>query len=84
MMRQKLKQGILLALNAADDLPMPESALLSAAVRWCKPAEPTNADAKEALLDVERYGFVQGASAPLEETTWTLTTSGIHKARHLR
>lgn len=83
-MRQHLKKFILLALNACDGLPMPEPALISAVQNLAAPGQPTQADVKEALRAIEADGYAQGASDDIAETTWTLTTRGLHKARSLR
>ena len=83
-MRAKLERLILLAIHACDGMPMPEGALISAVQGLARPLAPTYADVIEALRDVEAAGFVAGASEPLMDTTWTLTTSGMHKARQLR
>jgi len=78
-----LKKFILLALNACDGQPMPESALISAVQILARPGQPTGGDVQDALRAVEAEGYAQGASDDLLDTTWTLTTKGLHKARQL-
>ena len=82
-MKQTLKKFVLLALNACDGLPMPQSALTGAVQAMARPASPTKADVEEALKAVESDGYAMGASDDMTETTWTLTTAGVHKARKL-
>ena len=82
-MKNHLKRFILLALNACDGLPMPEPALVSAVQLLARPGLPTASDVRDALKAVEAEGYVNGASDDLNETTWTLTNKGIHKARQL-
>ena len=62
---------------------MPQGALVQAVKQLARPGQPTTADVEEALKDVEADGYAQGASDDLAETTWTLTTKGVHKARQL-
>lgn len=83
-MQRILKRFILLALNACDGLPMPQPALVSAVQTLARPGQPTQSDVVDALKAVEADGYAQGASDDLAETTWTLTTKGIHKAHSLR
>ena len=82
-MKNHLKKFILLSLQACDGLPMPESALIGAVQNLARPGQPTVADVREALKAVESDGYASGASDDMTETTWTLTTKGIHKARQL-
>ena len=82
-MKNHLKKFILLALNACDGLPMPEPALLGAVQNLARPGQPTLADVREALKAVEADGYCSGAADDMTETTWTLTTKGVHKARSL-
>ena len=82
-MKKHLKQFVLLALRACDGLPMPQSALVQAVKQLARPGEPTTSDVMEAVKDVETEGYAQGASDDISETTWTLTTKGVHKARTL-
>jgi hypothetical protein len=84
-MRATLKRGCLLILQAYDGLPMPEAALLSAMATHARPAEPSEADCKEALRDCESEGFAQGHLDTFDNSrSWTLTEKGIHKARSIR
>lgn len=83
-MRKKLERLVLLSVNACDGLPIPESALVSAVQQLARPEYPTLADVQEALRQAEADGFIAGASEALMERSWTLTTTGIHKARQLR
>ena len=62
---------------------MPEGALISAVQALARPGQPTRADVVDALSAVEAEGYAQGAADDLSETTWTLTTKGVHKARSL-
>jgi len=78
-----LKKFILLALNACGGLPMPQVALISAVQGLARPGAPTQADVLDALKAVEADGYANGVSDDISETTWTLTTKGIHKARTL-
>ena len=82
-MKQHLKRFILLALNACDGLPMPQYALIGAVQAMAQPGQPTKADVEDALKSVEAEGYADGASDDIAETTWTLTTKGVHKARKL-
>lgn len=82
-MKNHLKKFILRALQACDGLPMPQSALISAVQGMARPGQPTQGDVIEALKDVEADGYCSGAADDMQETTWTLTTKGIHKARQL-
>ena len=82
-MKQHLKKFILLALQACDGLPMPQGALVGAVQNLSRPGLPTQADVLDALKAVEADGYASGASDDISETTWTLTTKGIHKARTL-
>jgi hypothetical protein len=82
-MKRELKIKLLLALQACDGLPMPQSALVAAAKNLIRPYTVTTADVEDALKGVEADGYASGASDDLNETTWTLTTKGIHKARQL-
>jgi hypothetical protein len=82
-MKQVLKKFILLALNACDGMPMPQAALVGAVQNLARPGQPTRADVEDALKAVEAEGYAQGASDDISETTWTLTTKGVHKARKL-
>jgi hypothetical protein len=82
-MKQHLKKFILLALNACDGMPMPQSALVGAVQNLARPGQPTKADVEEALRATEMDGYVCGAADDIAETTWTLTTTGVHKARKL-
>jgi hypothetical protein len=83
--RAELERNLLLALNAADGVAMPESALVRAALKLSTPASPTTGDVLNALKDLQDKKLVAGVSDPqrIEETTWTLTTEGTHKARKL-
>jgi DNA-binding MarR family transcriptional regulator len=84
-MRQHLKKFILLALNQADGLPFPESALAQAVKQLARPGQPTSADVADALRDCEADGFISGVTDELtHERTWTLTARGVHKARQLQ
>jgi hypothetical protein len=83
-MKSRLKRGLLRALQACDGVPMPESALVSAARILARPAQPTEADVIEALREVEAGGYAAGLTDDLtQERSWTLTARGAHKARQL-
>ncbi|MDE1907215.1 MAG: hypothetical protein KGH75_12275, partial [Rhodospirillales bacterium] len=81
--KNHLKKFVLLALNACDGLPMPQGALIGAVQNLARPGQPTQADVLDAIGAVEADGYVSGASDDMEETTWTLTNKGVHKARQL-
>lgn len=83
-MKIKLKQAILLSLLACDGKPQPQEALLAAVQIHVRPKQPTLADIEDALKDVEADKYVSGFTDDLTGTSWTLTTSGTHKARQLR
>lgn len=84
-MRPKLRKYILLALNACDGVPMPESALIGAVESLARPARPTAEDIFEALKDVEAGRLVAGLTDKItEDRVWSLTQSGILAARALR
>lgn len=74
---------LLLALNATDGLPMPESALVSAVQVGARPDEPTWSDVKEAIRDAEAEQWICGVDDRLTGRTWTLTEKGTHRARKL-
>ena len=78
-----IEKNILLALNAAGGVPLPESALVRAAQNLSQTDQPTVGDVLAALKRVETKKLVEGVSEELMETTWTLTTTGAHKARKL-
>lgn len=78
-----LERNLLRALLAAAGQPFPESALVHAARRLTFPGRPTTADVLDALRALEAGQFVLGVTEELLETTWTLTTRGLHKARQL-
>lgn len=82
-MKNHLKKFVLLALHACDGLPLPQPALIAAVQNLARPGQPTQADVLDALKAAEADGYAQGASDDLAETTWTLTTRGVHKARQL-
>jgi hypothetical protein len=83
-MKAQLKRGLLRALQACDGVPMPESALVSAARLLARPAQPTEGDILEALREVEAGGYAAGLSDELtQERSWMLTAKGAHKARGL-
>lgn len=82
-MKQRLMQLILKALNAADGMPMPESALVSAVQGLARPADPTDGDVLDALKECQALKWVEGVSDVLTGRSWTLTTSGTHRARKL-
>ena len=81
--RAEIEKNILLALNAAGGQPLPESALVRATQKLSQPESPTVGDVLDAVNALVAKKFITGASAELEETTWTLTTTGVHKARKL-
>ena len=83
-MKQHLKKFILLALNACDGMPMPQSALIGAVQSMARPGQPTVSDVVDALMDVEADGYANGATDDIAGKSWTLTTKGVHKARNLR
>jgi DNA-binding PadR family transcriptional regulator len=82
-MRAQLKRAVLLVLNSFGE-PVARPALLSAVLSMERHARPAQADAEEALRDCESAGLVAGARDEfLDETTYTLTVKGQHKARQL-
>ncbi|MEI8289815.1 MAG: hypothetical protein WCH99_10105 [Verrucomicrobiota bacterium] len=83
-MRHLLKPKVLLALNAADGVPFPASALAQAVKQLARPGQPTSADVADALRACEEDGYISGVTDPLtNEVTWTLTEKGVHKARQI-
>ena len=74
---------ILLALQAADGMPMPESALVSAVQNLARPGDPTDGDVVDALKEAEHRGYAAGLTDDLAGRSWTLTTAGKHKARSI-
>jgi len=83
-MRNTLKPKVLLALNAADGVPFPASALAQAVKQLARPAQPTSADVADALRACEEEGYICGVTDTLtNEVTWTLTEKGVHKARQI-
>lgn len=73
----------MLALNAADGMPMPESALVAAVQLGASPDDPTRSDVREAVRDAEAEGWILGVDDKLTGRTWSLTEKGTHKARQL-
>lgn len=83
-MRTLLKQSIIRVLLACDGVPMPETALVGAVQLHARPNPPTAGDVLEALRDVEAGGYAAGVTDEFTaERSWTLTTKGTHKGRHL-
>jgi hypothetical protein len=82
-MNKNLSLWILKALLACDGLPMPQGALIAAVENLSRPEKPTKSDIEAALKKVETGGYAAGVSDDIEETTWTLTDKGTHKARQL-
>ena len=82
MTRADIERDILRVLNAADGVPMPESALVRGVQALAVPEKPSIADVLDALKVVEGK-YADCASVDLEERSWTLTTAGIHKARKI-
>lgn len=82
-MIKKLKICVLRALLAADDVPMPETALIGAVLILGRPQGPTDSDVAQAIRELSSEKLIQGVSAKFSETTWTLTTDGKHEARKL-
>lgn len=83
-MKTHLKKFILLALNACDGMPMPQSALVGAVQNLARPGQPTQSDVEDAIKSAAADGYIKGVSDDLTETTWTLTIpKGVHKARDL-
>ena len=83
-MKARLKKEILLALNAADGMPLPESALVAAVKTLARDARPTESDIADALASAAAEGYIAGVTDDFTRTrTWTLTEKGIHKARQL-
>jgi hypothetical protein len=84
-MNTRIIRAILIVLLQCDGVPIPESALVTAAQLLCRPHDPTEDDVRDRLRDVETQQFVSGATDELtRERTWTLTTKGVHKARGMR
>ena len=84
-MRAKIRRLLLLALNACDGLPMPESALASAVDLAMRPSEATQSDIQEALHDLDSEGLLTSVPATsTSERHWTLTVKGIARARQSR
>jgi hypothetical protein len=81
----KIIRALLVSLLQCDGVPMPETALFTAAQILCRPAQPTDGDIKTVMLDLQAQGFIAGVTDELTlEATWTLTDKGTHKARQLR
>ena len=85
-MRNKIIRAILLCLEAAQGVAMPESSLVRAVRNFLPVEEPTTGDVLAALKDVSDRQLAEGVSDEdeLAERTWTLTVQGTHKARQLR
>ncbi len=83
-MKTELKKQLLRALNQADGVPFPESALAQAVKQLVRPAQPTSAEVALALKDCEAEGYVNGITDDfIQERSWTLTEKGKHKAIQL-
>lgn len=83
--RANIEKNILRALNAADGVPLPQSALVQVVQSLSLPDRPTMGDVLDALRSAEGKSLVAGASDKdgINETSWTLTDKGTHKARQL-
>lgn len=81
--RAQIEKNLLRALNAGDGVPFPQSALVQAVTNLSRPDQPTMGDVLDALRSAEGKKLVAGVSDPdgINETTWTLTDKGRHKAR---
>jgi hypothetical protein len=83
-MNATLKRSLLRVLLACDGVPMPETALISAAKILSRPPGLTDGDVRQALGQVEAAGFVAGVTDELTaERSWTLTLKGTLRARQL-
>ena len=83
-MKAELKKQILRALNQADGVPFPESALAQAVKQLMRPAQATSADVALALKDCEAEGYISGITDDfIGERSWTLTEKGKHKVAQL-
>ena len=81
-MKTTLKCSILRVLQACDGLPMPETALVTAAKILCRPKAPTDGDVLDALHDLETGGYLSGFTYELTgERNWSLTVKGNLAAR---
>jgi hypothetical protein len=58
--------------------------LIGAVQSLARPADPTDADVRDAIKDAEGRRYVSGLSDDLAGTSWTLTETGKHKVRGLR
>ena len=84
-MNTKILRGILVSLLQCDGVAMPENALIGAAQIMCRPHEPTDADITDRMKNLQAHGLILGVTDDLtKERSWTLTTTGVHKARQLR
>ena len=84
-MKSKLKRSLLAVLHACDGLPVPETALLSAAHLHVRPERPSDSDILDALHEIESKSYAAAVTDELtNERTWTLTAKGTHKARQMR
>ena len=83
MSRKQIIGKILLALHAADGVPMPESAIVRGAQVLSRPDEPTIGDVLEALKVAQAQKLVDGITDDVTETSYALTKLGKHQARQL-
>lgn len=77
---QQLQRRALLSLMAMDGRPMPEDALVDAIRLEIRP-RPTLGDAAAAIARLEGLQLISGVTDEITGVTWTLTTTGMHKAR---
>ncbi len=79
-----IKKFVLRYVWAANGLPLPSKQLDQACLDAFTP-RPLLSDVHDARRELERDGFIQGQKDDLDETetTWSLTSKGVHKAKAL-
>jgi hypothetical protein len=79
-----IKKFVLQVLVTFGGKPLPEGEIVRV-VNNGFTQKPLQSDIKDALRELERDEFIQGAPDDLDAnvTTWTLTPKGTHKAKQL-
>ena len=83
-MNAQLVRRVLIMLAAADDMPMPEPALVVAVQEASKPVRPTMGDVQGAIADAEAREWVIGLTPELGDRIWGLTDKGKLRAAQIR
>lgn len=83
-MKSRLKQAALLALRACDGVPIPESALVAHLQNAARPKGATFIECDVVIKELAAERWIAGLHDDLtNETSYTLTEKGAHKAAQL-